>query len=95
METTLSNATPGDGPGHAVQDVALFAVALGKPLGDNPDNDFIRHQLARVHKRLGLQAGRSAVLHCRPEDVAGRNGWDIQLLAQNFGLGPLSGAGGT
>ena len=71
----------GDGPGHAVKDVALLAVFLGQPLLDDADNDIIRNQLACFHIAFGLNAHRGACLHGGSQDVAGGYGGDTELAA--------------
>ena len=81
-----------DGTGYAVQDEAACAVGLGQPLLDDTDDDLIRNQLARVHIALGLQADGSALLDGCAQDIAGGDGWDAQLAADNLRLGALAGA---
>ena len=87
METTASKWMPAcSGPppgrwcGHPVQDVAVLAVGLGQPLGDDADDDLIGNQLAGVHIFLGLQSHRRAVGHGGPEDVAGEMVGNVQLV---------------
>lgn len=46
----------GNGAGHPVQDKAVLAVRFRQAFGDHPDDNFIGHQLAGIHIRLGLQA---------------------------------------
>lgn len=44
-----------DGSGHTVEDIAVFAVGLGKALVDDADNDIVGNELAAFHIRLSLQ----------------------------------------
>ena len=83
------------GPGHAVQDIAPGAVRLGHPLGHDADDHLVGDQLTRVHIGLGLQAHGGAVLDGGPEHIAGGDGGDVQLFAQNFSLGAFPGSGGA
>jgi len=82
-----------DGAGHAVQDVAVLAVRLLKPFGDDADDDFVRNQLAGIHILLGLQTYGGAVLDGGPQDVAGGDGRNVQLFADDLSLRALAGAG--
>ena len=91
----LQGLSLGDGAGHPVQDIALLAVGLGQPLGDDADDDVVRDQLAGVHILLGLQAHGGAVGHGGAEDVAGGNGGDVQLLADDLRLSAFTGARGA
>ena len=84
-----------DGAGHAVQDIAIGAVGLSQPLGHDADDHGVRNQLTGVHIGLGLQPGGGAVLNGGAEDVAGGNGRDVQLGAEDLGLGAFAGAGGA
>ena len=105
MEMTASNWMPafsraslqglglGDGAGHTVEDIALRTIVLAETLVNDPDDDFIRHQLAGVNIALGLDAGGSAILDGGTQNVAGGNGGDPKLLAQDLRLGALSGTG--
>ena len=82
-----------DGAGHAVQDVAVLAVRLLKPFGDDADDDFVRNQLAGIHILLGLQTYGGAVLDGGPQDVAGGDGRNVQLFADDLSLCAFAGAG--
>ena len=83
----------GDGAGHPVQDIAVLAVVLGQALVHDADDDLIGHQSAGVDIRLGLQAGGRAVLDGGAENIAGGDGGDAQLPAEDLRLGTLPGAG--
>ena len=60
----------GDGAGHAVEDVAVGAVALGEPFLDDADDDIVGDQRAGFDVLLGLQPHGRAVFHGRAQDVA-------------------------
>ena len=89
----LQRLSLGDGAGHPIQNVAVGAVGLLQTLVDDADDDLIGHQLASIHVLLGLQPGGRAVLHSRPQDVARRDGGDIQLFLDDVCLGALAGTG--
>ena len=82
----------GNGAGHPVQDKAVLAVRFRQAFGDHPDDNFIGHQLAGIHICLGLQANGSPVFHRSPENVAGGDGGNVELLIQNLSLGAFAGA---
>ena len=79
----------------AIEDEAAGAVRLGQPLLDDADDDAVGHQLALVHVGLGLQAHGAAVADGGPEHVAGGDGGDIQLTAEDIRLCPLARTGGA
>ena len=81
----------GDGAGHAVQNVAVGTVRLLQTLVDDADDDLIGHQLTGIHILLGLQPGGRTVLHSRPQDIAGGDGGDVQLLLDDVCLRALTG----
>ena len=82
-----------DGSGHTVEDIAVFAVGLGKALVNDADNDIVGNELAAFHIRLSLQTYGRAVFHGSTEDIAGRNGGDREHAAQYLSLSTFTCAG--
>ena len=80
---------------HAVKDEAVRAVVAGDPLADDADDDIVRNELASVHEAFGLQAGFGSVFDRFAKNVAGGNGGDVQLLADDLRLCALAGTGST
>ena len=60
-----------DGSGHTVEDIAVFAVGLGKALVNDADNDIVGNELAAFHIRLSPQTYGRTVFHGSAEDIAG------------------------
>ena len=58
-----------------------------------PTTDGVRHQLAGVHVPLRLAPQVAALRHGRPEQVAGGEVQQPELVAEPLGLRPLPGAG--
>ena len=58
-------------------------------------NHVVRHQSTGVHKAFCLFAHRGAVLDGGTQNVAGGNGRDAQLIAEDLCLSSLAGAGGA
>ena len=81
-----------DRSGHTVEDVALFAVRLGKTLFDDADNDLIGNQMAFVHVGLGLHSGGRTFLDRRTENVTGGDRRDPKLAGDDSGLCAFAGA---
>ena len=88
---SLNGLGLGNGAGHAVQDEAVGAVGLCQTLLQDADDDLIGHQCAGVHEALCLQAHLGAILHGSTQDVAGADGGDVQLCADDLGLRALTG----
>ena len=82
-----------NGAGHAVQNEAVGAVSLCQTLLQDADDDFIGHQRTGVHKALGLQTHLGALLDSSTQDVAGADGRDVQLCADDLGLRAFACAG--
>ena len=82
-----------DGAGHTVQNEAICAVRLSQTLFQDADDDLIGHQSASVHEALCLQAHLGAFLDSSAQDVAGADGGDVQLCADDLGLGAFARAG--
>ena len=82
-----------DGAGHAVQDETVGAVILCQAFLQDADDDLIGHQSASVHEALCLQAHLGAFLDSSAQDVAGADGGDVQLCADDLGLGAFARAG--
>ncbi len=64
---------------------------LCQTLLQDADDDLIGHQCAGVHEALGLQAHLGTILHGSTQDVAGADGGDVQLCADDLGLRALTG----
>ena len=75
------------------QNEAVGAVSLCQTLLQDADDDFIGHQSTGVHKALGLQTHLGALLDSSAQDVAGADGGDVQLCADDLGLGAFARAG--
>ena len=73
-------------PGKTVQDESLFAIRLGQPVFDDTDDYFIGHQCSGIHALLGLLAHFRPFFHRRPEDVAGGDLGDMELVDEFLGL---------
>ena len=84
-----------DRAGHTVKDKALCAVRLSQALLHDADDDIIGHQSTGVHKTFCLFAHRRAFLNGCTQNVAGGNGRDAQLIAEDLCLSSLAGAGGA
>jgi len=84
-----------DGAGHTVQDEAVCAVSLGQAVLQDANDDLIGDQCAGVHEALCLQAHLGAVLDSSAEDVAGADGGDVQLCADDLSLRTFACAGGA
>ena len=81
-----------DGAGHTVQDETIGTVCLRQTILQNADDDLIGHQRTGVHEALGFQAHLGAFLHSRTQDVAGADGRNVQLCADDLCLCALAGA---
>ena len=75
---------------EAVQDEAAGAVRPVDPLGDERHHQVVRHQLAGLHDRPGPRAERGALLHRRPQHVAGGKLDDAEALDQPLRLCALA-----
>ena len=84
-----------DGAGHTVQDEAVCAVILGQAVLQDANDNLIGDQCAGVHEALCLQAHLGAVLDSSAEDVAGADGGDVQLCADDLSLRAFACAGGA
>ena len=82
-----------DGARHTVEDKALFAVRLCQALFHDADDNIVRHQSTGIHKTFCLFAHRRAFLDGGAQNVAGGNGRDAQLIAEDLCLGTLASAG--
>ena len=85
----------GDGARHTVEDITIGAVGLSQTLADDADDDVVRNELAAFHVGFCFQAHGRAVFHGRAQDVAGGNGGDIQLAAEDLSLRALARTGGA
>jgi hypothetical protein len=74
----------------AVEDEALCRVGPAEPLADQPEHDFVGHQLTRIHRRLGALAELGALGHRLAQQVAGRHLGDPLVAAQLLRLGALA-----
>ena len=84
-----------DRAGHTVKDKALCAVRLCQALFHDADDNIVRHQSTGIHKTFCLFAHRRAFLNGCTQNVAGGNGRDAQLIAEDLCLSSLAGAGGA
>ena len=84
-----------DGAGHTVQNEAVCTVSLGQAVLQDANDDLIGDQCAGVHEALCLQAHLGAVLDSSAEDVAGADGGDVQLCADDLSLRAFACAGGA
>ncbi len=71
------------------------AAASGRPqaLADQPEDDLVGHELARVHGGLGPLAEFRAALDGVAQQVAGRHLRNALFVAQPLGLSALAGTG--
>ena len=84
-----------DGTRHAVEDIPIGTVGLGQTLADDADDDVVRNELAAFHIGFCFQTHGRAVFHGRTQDVAGGNGGNVQLAAEDLSLRSLACTGGT
>ncbi len=68
-------------------------VRPAQPLADQPEDDLVGHELARVHGGLGPLAEFGAALDGVAQQVAGRHLRDALFVAQPLGLRALAGTG--
>ena len=69
------------------------AIRRLDPLFDDRRDNFVGHQLAGIHHRLGLQSNRRSRPDRRAQHVAGRKLRNVVAFNDMSGLGALSGAG--
>ena len=79
----------GQGPGEAVQNEAILAVLLGQPLLDDAVYHLVRDQAPLVDNGLGLLPQRGAGPDGLPQDDAGGDRGNVQMLLDDLPLGPL------
>ena len=84
-----------DRAGDSIEDEAVRTIRAGDPFADDADDDIVRNELASVHEALGLQASLGSVFDRFAKNVAGGNGGDVQLLADDLRLCAFSGTGST
>lgn len=83
----------GDGAGEAVQDEADSALRRPDGLPNQADDNVVRDQGARVHRRFRLQAQGAAGGDGGAQHVARRQVAQAVLLLDDGGLGALAAAG--
>ncbi|MNT08490.1 hypothetical protein D3C72_1432340 [compost metagenome] len=81
-----------NGAREAIEQIALFAVAVLKTVLHQADNDVIGHQPARVHHLLGFDAQRRTGLHRGAQHVARGDLRNAELFADELGLRAFAGA---
>ena len=74
---------------ETIEDEAVPGVRLADAVGDDGYDDFVGHQLAAIHDRLGAQADQRAGLDGRPQHVPGRELHDAVLLHEPLCLSAL------
>jgi preprotein translocase subunit SecY len=75
---------------------ALYlGIGLGEPVLDHGDRDLVGPQVAGVHVGLGLLAQLGPTADVGPEDVAGRDVRDLEVLGDEGRLRPRPGSRGT
>ena len=77
------------GAGKTVEDRAVLRLRAHQLVLDHVQNDAVGHQLAFIIVLLGVEAEWRAVLHCFPEQVAGRDLGQPQPLGEDLALRPL------
>src|SRR5699024_9785420 len=80
-------------PGVAVQEETLRGVGFGDAGLDHAVGHVRRHEVSGVDVPLGLDAEVGALRDVGPEQVAGRDVGDAELLREQGGLCSLTGAG--
>src|SRR4051812_13692349 len=75
--------------GETIEDRAVGRVGLIESTEQHPDRDVVRDELTTLHEPARLEADRRAVTDGSPEQVAGRDVRDPELLGEEGGLGPL------
>ena len=78
------------GAGEAVEDEPLGAIRLVDSAREHGDHDLVRHQGARLHHSLGLQADLTASLQLSAQHVTGGDLCDPIPLFQDFRLCALA-----
>src|SRR4029077_15393252 len=80
------------GAREAVEQVAVLAIHVLQPLLYEADNDFVGHQLSRVHDLLRGDAERRSGFHRRAQHVAGGDLRNPEVLPDESRLSALAGA---
>jgi len=68
----------------------LRAIGLGDAFLDQADDDVIADQPTRIHDLLGLQTQRRAGLDCSAEHVTRGDLGNVEVLADEGGLGAFA-----